>query len=131
MTTLEASAPATNPHTLQASGNLHLWIDLRNELQETYSFPLDSAGVSPRYFRLIPSTPPAPPIRVVIIGDSMAADCCGWGQGIYGYFKPNATVVNYAMPWTSTKVFLQSAEMEKMLLKRKNLWLLRGVEKQI
>jgi lysophospholipase L1-like esterase len=67
------------------------------------------------YFRLSPTTPLAP-IRVLILGDSMAADCCGWGRGIYGYFTQSATVINYAMPWTSTKVFLQSAEFEKMLL---------------
>ena len=52
----------------------------------------------------------------MLIGDSMTADCCGWGQGMYGYFKPNATVVNYAMAWSSTKAFLRSAEMDKMLV---------------
>lgn len=45
----------------------------------------------------------------------MALDCHGWGAGIYGYFKPNATVISYAMPWTSTRVFLESAEYENML----------------
>ena len=113
---IEASAPAGNPHTLRASGNLHLWIDIHNDLQESFSSEFESAGVSQRYFRLIPSTPPPPPIRVLLLGDSMTADCCGWGRGIYGYFKPNATVINYAAPWTSTKVFLQSAELNKMLL---------------
>jgi lysophospholipase L1-like esterase len=32
------------------------------------------------------------------------------------YFKPNATVINYAQPWTSSKIFLQSEELDKMLL---------------
>jgi len=113
---IEASAPAGDPHTLQASENLHLWINVHDAVQDSYSFQFDNAGVSQRYFRLISSPPPPPPIRVLIIGDSMAADCCGWGRGIYGYFNANATVVNYATPWTSTKVFLQSAEWEKMLL---------------
>jgi len=113
---IEATAPANAPQTLQASENLHLWVDIYSDVQEPYSYPFDSTGVSLRYFRLMPSIPPAPQIRVLLLGDSMTADCCGWGRGIYGYFKPNATVVNYAMPWTSTKVFLQSAEWEKMLL---------------
>jgi lysophospholipase L1-like esterase len=112
---IEASAPANTPYALQASENLHLWADIRSEVQGSYSRQLTNAGVSHRYFRLI-SPPSVPPIRVLIISDSMASDCCGWGGGIYGYFKPNATVVNYAMAWASTKIFLQSAEMEQMLL---------------
>src|SRR5882672_9734733 len=111
---IEASAPADIPHTLQASDNMHLWVDIHEDVQEDYKFAFDNTGVSQRYFRLPPSAPPAPPIVVMLIGDSMSADCCGWGGGIYGYFKPNATVVNYSQPWTSSKVFLQSAEMDKM-----------------
>jgi lysophospholipase L1-like esterase len=113
---VEASAPPNNPHALRASENLHLWVDIHDEVQGQYSNRFDGSGVSQRYFRLTPSTPPAPPIRVMLIGDSMTSDCCGWGQGIYGYFKPNTTVINYAMAWTSTKVFLRSAELDKMLV---------------
>jgi len=113
---IEATAPASDPHTLQASDNMHLWVDIHENVQEPYSFAFDNAGVSERYFRFPPSEPPAAPIVVMLIGDSMSADCCGWGGGMYRYFKPNATVVNYSQPWTSSKVFLQSAEMEKMLL---------------
>ena len=46
----------------------------------------------------------------------MTSDCCGWGGGIYGYFKPNATVINYATAWASSKVFVRSAEWDKMLV---------------
>lgn len=113
---VQASAPANNPHTLQASADLQLWVDLRSDVQGSTTVTLDDATVSNRYFRLIPSPPPPPPIRILLLGDSMASDCCGWGGGVYGYFKPEATVVNYAMPWVSTKVFLQSAEWDKMLL---------------
>src|SRR5258706_2014035 len=59
---IEASAPLGNPHTLQASDNLHLWVDIHEDLQERYSFAFDDAGVSGRYFRLTPSAPPAPPV---------------------------------------------------------------------
>jgi lysophospholipase L1-like esterase len=52
----------------------------------------------------------------VLLGDSTASDCCGWGQGIYRYFKPNVQVVNYGMPWTSTKAFLASAERDNLLV---------------
>jgi lysophospholipase L1-like esterase len=113
---VEAIAPANNPYALQASGNLHLWVNIQDEVQGQYSNRFGGSGVLQRYFRLTPSTPPAPPIRVMLIGDSMTSDCCGWGQAIYGYFKPNATVINYALPWTSTKVFLRSAELDKMLV---------------
>jgi len=117
---IEASAPVNEPRALQASGNLHLWVDIQDDVQERYSVRLDTAGVAQRYFRLIPPTPPAPPIRVLLIGDSMTQDGSGWGGGVYGYFKPNATVVNYGTAWASTKVFLQSAEFEKMLLIKPN-----------
>jgi len=113
---VEASAPPNNPHALRASDNLHLWVDIHDEVQGQYSYRFLGSRVAQRYFRLTPSTPPSPPIRVMLLGDSMTSDCCGWGQGIYDYFKPNATVINYAMSWTSTKVFLRSAELDKMLV---------------
>ena len=113
---VEASAPPNNPHALRASDNLHLWVDIHDEVQGQYSYRFHGSRVAQRYFRLTPSTPPSPPIRVMLLGDSMTSDCCGWGQGISDYFKPNATVINYAMSWTSTKVFLRSAELDKMLV---------------
>ncbi len=113
---VEASAPAGTPYTLQASANLHLWVDIYDPVEGPYTYQFDGTGVAQRYFRLMPSAPPAPAIRVLLLGDSMASDCCGWGGGIYGYFKPNVTVINYAMAWTSTKVFLRSAEWDKMRL---------------
>ena len=113
---VEASAPANDPRTLQVSDNLSLWIDVRTGIVGPETIPIDSTNVSQRYFRLISPQPEAPPIRVMILSDSMASDCCGWGGGIYGYFKPNATVINYGIAWTSTKVFLQSEEVDKMLL---------------
>jgi lysophospholipase L1-like esterase len=115
---IEASAPASNPHTLQASENLHLWIDLQENVTEAYSHTLTNAG-NFRYFRLKPSET-VPPIRVMLLGDSLTQDGSGWGGGIYGYFKPNATVINYGMANTSTKIFLRSAEKENMLLVKPN-----------
>jgi lysophospholipase L1-like esterase len=117
---IEASAPLDNPYTLQASANLHLWADIHDPVQGRYSSQLAGLGVSPRYFRLVPSSPPAQTIIVMLLGDSLTADNSGWGWGIYGYFKSNATVVNYASPWTSTKSFLQSAEWDQMLLVQPN-----------
>ncbi len=117
---IEASAPANNPQTLQASANLHLWADIHDPVQGQYSSQLDGMAVAQRYFRLVPSAPPAPPIVVMLLGDSVTSDYTGWGGGMYGYFKPNATVVNYAMADTSTKEFLQSDELDKMLLVKPN-----------
>src|SRR5438445_7929501 len=76
---IEANATVDDPHTLQASENLHLWVDIHDQVQEPYSFAFDNTGVSDRYFRLTPAAPEAPPIRIVVIGDSMSSDCCGWG----------------------------------------------------
>ncbi len=112
---VKATASASDPHTLQSTANLHLWIDVTN-VQDTFTFPFGNAPSAQRFFRFPPTAPPAPPIRVLILGDSMASDCCGWGRSVYGYFKDNATVVNYALPFASTRVFLHSAEWDNMLL---------------
>jgi lysophospholipase L1-like esterase len=117
---IEASAPMDNPYTLQASSNLLLWADIHDPVQGQYSSQLSGLEVSQRYFRLVPSSPLAQPIIVMLLGDSMTADGSGWGSGMYGYFKPNATVINYAMGGSGTKMFLQSAEWDKMLLVQPN-----------
>jgi lysophospholipase L1-like esterase len=117
---VQVVAPMSDPHTLQVSENLHLWVDGQNDVPEQYSFELDSGAATARFYRVIPTPPDAPPIRIMLLGDSMVADCCGWGPGMNGYFKANALVLNYAQPWTSTKVFLQSAEYDKMLLVQPN-----------
>jgi lysophospholipase L1-like esterase len=120
---IKATAPQDARYVLQASANLHLWVDINDEVSGQSSNRFDNAGVTERYFRLIPWTPPPPPIILMLIGDSTVADLIsndnmfnGWGQGIHGYFKPDVRVVNLAYPCYSTTGFLASAEMQKMLL---------------
>lgn len=119
---IEATAPTDAPQTLQASENLHLWVDIQTEIQDTYAYQLDGAEISHRYFRLVPATPPAAAIRVMLIGDSLSTDCCGWGGGVYGYFKTNenVTVINYAVLGDGTKTFLSSDRRDNMLLIKPN-----------
>ena len=113
---IEATAPADNPHNLQASENWLLWVDVQEGITGPVTLPLNTTSAVQRVYRLI-STPPEPePIRVMYLGDSMGSDCCGWGRGTYQYFKSSATVINYSIPSTSTKVFLASQEKENMLL---------------
>jgi lysophospholipase L1-like esterase len=122
---IQASAPADVPSTLQASENLHLWVDINSAVPQDLSFQFNNTDVTTRFIRLTPTPPEPPPIRVVLLGDSMVAECCGWGQAMPGYFKPSATVLNYAQAWTSTKVFLQSEELDKMLLVKPNYVLMQ------
>jgi len=70
--------------------------------------PVDKAGVSQRYFRLVPSMPMLHRSASFCWGIRLTQDSSGWGGGLYGYFKPNALVVNYATAWASTKIFLES-----------------------
>jgi lysophospholipase L1-like esterase len=121
---VEATAPAGSPSVIQASANLHLWIDT-HDVAEQASFVLDHSYASSRYYRLVATPPEQPPIRVMTLGDSMVADCCGWGVGMPAYFKANALVLNYAQAWMSSKVFFQSAEYEKMLLVKPNYVLMQ------
>lgn len=112
---IQASAPANEPHVLEVSANMHLWVTKASDVGAAYSLALDDTE-SARFYKLVPTPAEPPPIRVVTLGDSMVADCCGWGRAMYGNFNANALVINYAQAWTSSKVFLQSAEYEKLLL---------------
>lgn len=112
---IEAAAPPDTRYLLQASRNLHLWVDIQDEVSGKLSYRLESAGVRDRFFRLTPWIPPAPPIRLVLIGDSTVGDGSGWGTGIHGYFKPTVQIVNLAWPNMSSSMFLASEQMPKML----------------
>lgn len=118
---IQASAPADERHVLQASKDLNRWLDLDDAVTGTVSTPVPTTRAAQCYFRLIPWVEPAP-IRVVLIGDSTVADqasnlgrFCGWGQGLYVYFKANAQVINLAYPGVSTKTFLYSDQKASML----------------
>jgi lysophospholipase L1-like esterase len=111
---IEAPLPPDTQYILQASANLHLWVDINDAVQDKLSYQLDSAGGTKRFFRLTPWTPAAPPIRIVLLGDSTVMDGPGWAKGVYGYFKSNAQVVNLAIPACSTKVFLASEQYTTM-----------------
>jgi lysophospholipase L1-like esterase len=116
---LLASPPPGAPHTLQATENFHLWIDVTNDLTDPFALLLEYPRVSSRFFRLTPSAPEAPPIRIMASGDSLIADCCGWGAGFYNYLKPNATFINYASPGRgSASALTNSADptLQAMLL---------------
>lgn len=101
---IEASPVAANPATLQATENFHLWIDVTNQITDPVSLILKYPHVSSRYYRLIPAPPEAPAIRIVALGDSLISDDMGWGGGIYGYLKPNATYLSYAWPGDGSTV---------------------------
>lgn len=120
---LTARAPEGERYALQASPDLRRWVDLKDEVRGELLVPYEPQGASARYFRLVPWSPPASNITVALIGDSTVADFVnddgrfsGWGQGFYHYFKDEATVVNLAYPCYSTKIFLESAELNKLLI---------------
>ena len=122
---IEAKALAGEAQTLQVSADLHFWTDLNSSITDTYSIEVTNNWVARKYFRMVPTAPDPAPIRLAVIGDSLSSDCCGWGGGLSAYFKPSMTVVNYAQPWTSTKVFLQSSEYDKLTLIKPNYVLIQ------
>jgi len=111
---IKGAAPPDTRYVLQASGNLRLWADINDEVSGQVSHRVDIDGVTQRFFRLTPWTPPAPPIRLVILGDSTVGDGTGWGTRIHGYFKPTVQIVNLAWPNMSTSMFLTSEQMPKL-----------------
>jgi lysophospholipase L1-like esterase len=120
---IEATAPPDTRYELQASGDLRDWVAINDEVWGQWSYRLDDAGISKRFFRLTAWTPPPPPIILMLIGESTVADLAnnnnwyaGWGQGIPGYLNSDVRVVNLAYPCVSTSMFLASAEKTKMLV---------------
>jgi lysophospholipase L1-like esterase len=118
---IEANSPMALGYRLQASGEFHDWEDFGDQVSGPLSYRLDRDGTN-RFFRLRTWTTEDAPITLVMIGDSTVADFAinnnwfsGWGQGIYGYLKPNVRVVNLARAGNSTKFFLNSNEMQTML----------------
>lgn len=112
---VEAEVPADTRYVLQVSDDLKIWTDINDQLRGWVSSKFDLADTKERFFRLIPWTPPPPPITLVLLGDSTVMDGCGWGQGLPGYFTPAVTVVNLAWPALSTSGFLASEQLTKML----------------
>lgn len=119
---VEATAPSDSRYVLQTSDDMGAWTDINDQIWGWFSYRFDEAGVPRRFFRLIPWAEPPPPITLVLLGDSTVADLVsngnwfsGWGQGIYGYFTPDAQVVNLAYPCYSSGVILGAAEKWKML----------------
>jgi lysophospholipase L1-like esterase len=119
---IEAVVPPDTRYVLQTSADLRLWEDINDQVSGVVLTRLDIAEGTQRFYRLTLWTAPLPPIKVVLLGDSTVADFAsnlnwfnGWGQGIYGYFKPNVRVVNLAYPGHSTRRFLASDEKMKMI----------------
>lgn len=91
-------------------------------MPERFSYQIENPTGGKLFFRLTPWEPPLPPITSVLLGDSTVADLAvnfgsynGWGQGMYGYFRPSVRIVNLAVPCYSTKIFLASIEKSHML----------------
>ena len=129
---IQVKAPTNARYKLQESVNLSLWVDKEDDEYGPLTVPFDRINNTKRFFRPAPWAEPSPPIIIVLIGDSTMADLvnngywfCGWGQGIYGYFKSNVRVVNLAMPGHGTKTFLSSAECTKMVVIRPNYVLMQ------
>lgn len=116
---VEAAALADIRYVFQESVNCRVWADINDDVRGHLSYRFDAAGFTKRFLRLIPWTPPPPPIRVALLGDSTVAGQddygSGWGKAIHGYFKSTVQIVNLAWPNMSTSAFLASEQRPKML----------------
>ena len=70
---------------LQASRNLHLWVDINDAVSGRVSNRVDNAWDAQRFFRLMPWTPPAPLSRIVLLGDSTVAELASNNYLVYGW----------------------------------------------
>jgi lysophospholipase L1-like esterase len=113
---IKAAADPATRYILQASWNLNLWVDVNDEVSGQITNRLDITGTRQRFFRLTPWTPPPPLIRVVLLGDSTVGARIGWGEGMSGYFKSTATVINLGQALFSSRAFLASEQWPQMLV---------------
>jgi lysophospholipase L1-like esterase len=118
---LEARGEGATRYAVQVSKDLNLWLDIDDAVFGAFSERVGNAALPERYFRLVPWVEP-PQIRIVLLGDSSVADLeanfghfYGWGQGMYGYFKSSAQIINLAYPGMGTKGFLASEQKTRML----------------
>jgi lysophospholipase L1-like esterase len=116
-TWLEATSSINIGYRFQASLDHKNWEDISDQASGPLSYRIDTTKGANRLFRLRTWATQDIPITLVILGDSTVADFAvnnsqfaGWGQGIYGYLKPNVQVVNLALAFQSTKVFLSSIQ---------------------
>jgi lysophospholipase L1-like esterase len=118
---LEATLPLNLSYRFQASADHENWEDMSDQVSGSLTYGIDSTQ-DVQFFRLRAWTNEDAPITLVMVGDSTVADFdsnsdkfYGWGQGIYGYMKPNVLVVNYAVPLQSSRSFLSSVQRDNLI----------------
>jgi lysophospholipase L1-like esterase len=121
-TWLEATSSSDIGYRLQASVDFNNWEDISDQASGPFSLQIDTTRNANSFFRLRTWTTLDVPINLVLVGDSTVADFAvnnsqssGWGQGIYGYLKPNVRAINLAVALQSTKVFLTSIQKDYMV----------------
>ncbi|MBI2946347.1 MAG: hypothetical protein HYY23_01790 [Verrucomicrobia bacterium] len=119
---IEATSPLDIGYRLQASVDFQNWSDLSDQVSGLLSYRIDPTEDANRFFRLRTWTTTDLPVRLVMLGDSTVADYVlnssqysGWGQGMYGYLKPNVQVINLAISLQSTKSFLSSIQKDYLM----------------
>src|SRR6185369_11791249 len=108
------------------------WLDLSDHASGSFTYWIDPTVHRESFFRLRTWTTEHFPVTLVILGDSTVADFSsnmeqfyGWGQGMYGYFKPNVQLVNLATPAESSLTFLGSSQRDTLVLLKPDLVLVQ------
>ncbi|MBI2947774.1 MAG: hypothetical protein HYY23_09005 [Verrucomicrobia bacterium] len=115
---IEANSPLEIGYRLQASVDFQSWTDINDQASGPLSYRIDQPHDTNSFFRLRTWSTKDAPLKLVLLGDSTVADyalsgqSAGWGQGIYGYLKPNVRVINLAIAFQSTKSFLASIQKD-------------------
>jgi lysophospholipase L1-like esterase len=121
-TWLEASSSLDIGYRIQSSLDFTNWQDISDQAAGLLSYRIEATNDLNRFFRLRTWNTQDAPVTLVILGDSTVADFAvnnsqfsGWGQGMYGYVKPNVQVVNLAVAFQSSKVFLTSIQKDYLV----------------
>jgi len=120
-TVIEATAPPNVGYRFQASVDNESWEDLGDQAAGVSTHRIEALDQK-RFFRVRAWSTEDLPITVVLIGDSTVADFAsnserfyGWGHSFSEYFKPNVRVVNFGVPFQSSKTFVSSIQKDHLL----------------
>jgi lysophospholipase L1-like esterase len=71
------------------------------------------------------TSPPAPPIKIVLVGDSTVATGGGWGPGFCAVVTPNVTCIDEALNGRSSKSYIDEGAWKKALAEHGNYYLIQ------
>jgi lysophospholipase L1-like esterase len=119
---LQANSASNLAYRIEASENFEQWFPVTDQASGLFAHHLAPTN-GLQFFRLNSWSTDDLPVTLMMVGDSTVADyvsnggaSCGWGEGMHDLFKSHVRVLNYGVPYQSSRSFLYSVEKSNMVL---------------